>query len=71
MSASIESNFKTKREETTYGFNLIMDIVLAAKNGNPYKEEIKEMWDIAGRNADVKQMVRELLMSLARTNSKE
>jgi hypothetical protein len=66
VSASLDGQFKTKQEESDYGFKLIMDIIRAAKNGDPYKEEIKEMWDIAYRNEDVMSMVRHTLTSLAK-----
>jgi hypothetical protein len=69
MSGSFDPQFRTLREESDYGFTLIMDIVQAAKSGNPYREEIVQMWDIAFRNPDVMILVRELLISLERNKT--
>lgn len=70
MSASTEVKFSTAKEERDYGFSLIMDIILAAKAGRPYKEEIKEIWDLAYKNEEVMAMLAETILSLSKNNAK-
>ena len=71
MSATVGLRFKTKKEESDYGFQLIMELIELAKQGLPYKNEIRELYDLAERNDHVKTLMREMILSLARENMKD